>query len=116
MNVDEARRRLLLRTSIDEDGCWRWQGCRTTIGYGQISFQGTMWTVHRLAYEAWTGPIPDGRVLDHLCRVRHCLNPAHLEAVTYSENNRRSIPYRVPRGLCRSCRERLTELDTAEAS
>lgn len=45
---------------------------------------------HRYAYELLVGPIPEGLHIDHLCRVRLCVNPAHLEAVTCHENNRRS--------------------------
>lgn len=44
---------------------------------------------HRAAYEALRGPIPEDRVLDHLCRVRRCYNPWHLEIVTIGENVRR---------------------------
>ena len=46
-------------------------------------------SVHRLSYEAFKGPIPEGMHIDHLCRVRNCYNPEHLEAVTQAENNRR---------------------------
>ncbi len=44
---------------------------------------------HRFAYELLVGPIPDGLVIDHLCRVRHCVNPAHMEPVTRWENTLR---------------------------
>ncbi len=42
--------------------------------------------VHRYVYELLVGPIPDGFDIDHLCRVRNCVNPEHLEAVTHREN------------------------------
>lgn len=45
---------------------------------------------HRVAYELFVGPIPEGLTLDHLCRVRHCVNPLHLEPVTRGENTRRN--------------------------
>ena len=51
---------------------------------------------HRFAYEMLVGPIPEGLDLDHLCRVRHCVNPNHLEPVTRSENLRRGIRPRLP--------------------
>ena len=57
-------------------------------GYGHISVNGTMQLVHRLAYSMFV-PIPEGLVLDHLCRNRSCINPNHLEPVTVAENNLR---------------------------
>lgn len=51
---------------------------------------------HRLAYELFTGPIPDGMEIDHLCRVRNCINPAHLQAVTHAENTARRPAYDQP--------------------
>lgn len=49
-------------------------------------FNGEKQLAHRLAYEFIRGPIPDGLQLDHLCRVRRCVNPAHLEPVSQREN------------------------------
>lgn len=72
------------------NGCWLWTGSRITSGYGRITFtedgRERLVVAHRWSYEALVGPIPDGLVLDHLCRVRHCVNPAHLEPVTQFEN------------------------------
>lgn len=53
-----------------------------------------------VAYEMYVGPIPEGMQLDHLCRVRHCVNPAHLEVVTQQENMRRVavLTTHCPRG------------------
>jgi hypothetical protein len=69
------------------EGCWLWTGA-TTRGYGYL--RGNMTTkniyAHRLSYELHIGTIPDGLVLDHLCRNTLCVNPEHLEPVTNKEN------------------------------
>lgn len=78
--------------------CWEWNGCRGTDGYGQIRDGKSRVRAHRVAYELLVGPIPDGLFIDHLCRVRHCVNPDHLEPVTHKENMRRS--WRAVRSHC----------------
>ena len=65
-----------------EIGCWLYTGANSGNGYGRYSRN----YVHREMYEAMVGPIPEGYQIDHLCRVRRCCNPAHLEAVTQREN------------------------------
>ena len=67
--------------------CIEWSGAVSTEGYGK---QGGRY-VHRLAYEAMVGPIPDGLEIDHVCRNKLCWNPWHLEAVTHQENNQRAF-------------------------
>ena len=74
--------------------CWEWIGYRAS-GYGKF-FVGNkklgtarMCSAHRLLYEHEVGPVPRGLELDHLCRNRGCVNPAHLEPVTREENFRR---------------------------
>ncbi len=62
--------------------CWLWTAYTMPNGYGQFRYEGRMRLAHRLSYEWLIGPIPTGLQLDHLCRVRHCVNPAHLEPVT----------------------------------
>lgn len=76
---------------VDATGdCWEWIGGRAH-GYGMMRFKGQRGLAHRLIYESLVGPIPDGLTLDHLCRVRHCVNPDHLEVVTMGENIRRGV-------------------------
>ena len=67
------------------DSCWLWTGS-TSRGYGQFRVGNKVVPAHRWAYQQAKGPIPKGLELDHLCRVRHCVNPDHLEAVTNSVN------------------------------
>lgn len=68
------------------DGCWLWLAHIGPAGYGAFNYGGRMGLAHRFAYEIMVAPIPDGLTIDHLCRVRACVNPAHLEAVTMGEN------------------------------
>ena len=74
---------------VTESGCWIWTASCDTKGYGGICVDGEMRKVHRVVYEITTGAIPDGLQLDHLCRVRSCVNPYHLEPVECRENIRR---------------------------
>jgi hypothetical protein len=72
---------------VDKSGdCWLWTATTSADGYGRINISGKMVYVHRIAYEEFVGPIPDGLCLDHLCRQRNCLNPEHLEAVPMRVN------------------------------
>ena len=69
--------------------CWIWGGAITKSGYGHMWAEGREIGAHRVAYSLVVGPIPDGLTIDHLCRVRSCVNPFHLEPVSSSENTRR---------------------------
>ena len=71
-------------------GCWLWTGALNRLGYGVVhSRKRGGKFAHRLAYQVWRGEIPAKFDIDHLCRVRCCINPDHLEAVTHQENVRR---------------------------
>lgn len=78
------------KVRVVPSGCWEWTAGKHAGGYGQVSWGGTSRRAHRVAYIALVGPIPAGLQCDHLCRVRLCCNPAHIEIVTAKENTRRS--------------------------
>ena len=83
------RDRLARHVAEDPDGCWLWEGgVKGSPGmpYGAVKYRRVSYLAHRLAYELLIGPIPEGMQLDHLCRVRLCFNPRHLEPVTPREN------------------------------
>ncbi len=71
-------------------GCWLWSAWRTHSGYGSYSEGSVKIVAHRAAYTAFVGAIPRGLELDHLCRVRGCCNPWHVEAVTHRVNMQRA--------------------------
>jgi len=75
-----------------ERGCWEWTGvvCKIT-GYPLLSHKGKTYRVHSLVYKGVGRSIPPGLVPDHTCRVRHCINPDHLEPVTQRVNTLRGI-------------------------
>lgn len=104
------------------DGCWEWTGTKQANGYGAFYENGRVLRSHRWSYEHHVGPIPDGLQIDHLCRNRACVNPAHLEPVTALENARRAMRTHCVNGheftpentyipadgkrYCRECRRR----------
>jgi hypothetical protein len=82
--------------------CWIWRLSCATNGYARTQLprqRNKTIAVHRLAYENLVAPIGEGLELDHLCRVRDCCNPEHLEPVTRAENMRRG---NTPRSHCRN--------------
>ena len=73
--------------------CWLWTGYINNNGYGEAHFNGRKYKTHRLIYELHKGVIPKELEIDHLCRVRNCVNPDHLEVVTHLENIKRAQPF-----------------------
>lgn len=78
---------------INLNECWLFAGYKNDNGYGRIFYTINGKTryelAHRVSYETFVAPIPDEMVIDHLCSVRHCINPSHLEPVTPSQNTLR---------------------------
>jgi hypothetical protein len=95
----------LTRYQVMSSGCWIWLGPVYPNGYGKMSrrIHGTQ-LAHRAFYAEYRSHPPAGLDLDHLCRVRHCVNPWHLEPVSRSTNLRRGSTART------TCRRRLHDL------
>lgn len=92
------------------DSCWLWIGDISAKGYGRFSRNKNRSKAHRWSYEHFIGPIPEGLTIDHLCMVKCCVNPEHLEAVTAEENTRRYLAtrsdlYDWSNGKCRKGHE-----------
>lgn len=81
----------------DETGCFLWAGAQRN-GYGSLTFDGRQAYAHRLAYVLYVGEIPEGWEIHHVCEVRSCINPDHLEALSKTEHRNRSL--RVRRTVC----------------
>ena len=91
--------KLKSKVRVDINGCWIWIGCRNADGYGTVrvgSIQDgsrRMMLAHRWTYNIYSGEIPEGQELDHLCRQRNCVNPLHLQVITHKENMQRGNRY-----------------------
>lgn len=86
------------------DSCWEWTASKTAAGYGNLRLPtGGNGYAHRVSFELSRGPIPEGKVIDHLCRNRSCVNPEHLEPVDQLTNVLRgAVPYGPLRPACRN--------------
>lgn len=87
MNKVQLKHKILSKT-VQTPNCWFYTGTKAS-GYGAILVDGKRVVAHRLMWEIENGPIPKGKELDHLCAIKHCVNPEHLQPVTHLENTRR---------------------------
>lgn len=110
MDVEDCRSLVLLprwiqKTKLLETGCIVWTASGTKNGYGRISLNNKKTLVHRIAWVAANGvDIPLGMQIDHLCRVRGCVLPDHLEIVTPKENTHRGESFAAVLGAREFCK------------
>lgn len=90
-DIEAAKEKILSRIKIDNNNCWIWTGFIHFRGYGAFTFRKKTWRSHRLSYRVFKGELDPTKEIDHLCRVRACANPDHLEQVTKRENILRGI-------------------------
>jgi hypothetical protein len=94
----------MTKVQILPSGCWAWMGRHLPNGYALCHRRGMKETLaHRVSYRLFTGPIPEPFTIDHLCRNRGCVNPAHLEAVPLIENVLRGFAPSVVRSRRGTC-------------
>lgn len=90
--TDAKIERFLRDVSVDETGCWPWQGYRNPEGYGHTVFGDTkIRLAPRVSHLIFHGYLDLDLTIDHLCAVTSCVNPDHLELVTRAENTRRQF-------------------------
>ena len=85
------------------DDCWNWIAAKDQEGYGQFWAGTKPIKAHRFSYEMLNGHIPEGLVIDHLCRNPSCVNPAHLEAVTDRVNLLRGVGTAARHNMATHC-------------
>lgn len=91
-NGEDLKKKIIGRKETDKNDCWNWSGAKRK-GYGMIKVGMKQMSVHRVLYEILVAPIPEGYVIDHLCRNKSCINPAHLQPVTSKENTLRGTSF-----------------------
>lgn len=88
---DDARHRIMRRARLTPEGCWEWLGADNGNGYGVMGWRldGVNETrpAHRVSFAAFRGPIPEGAHLHHVCGMRRCVNPMHVEPMAQGAHN-----------------------------
>ena len=87
--IEDQQRIERMSTPVPEIGCWVWLGCVSNAGYGlaQSKRRAKLMSAHRVAYEAFKGEIPEGKIIAHACDNKLCVNPDHLWIATHKQNS-----------------------------
>lgn len=104
MQPSDLPERWSSRITVDESGCWIWTGALDGQGYGSTKHDGKLTCAHRAIYETLVGEIPPWLQCDHICRVRRCVNPVHIELVSQRENTLRGVGHTAVNAVKTHCK------------
>lgn len=98
----EPIKRFEKKYDIDDNGCWIWNAGHKAGGYGCFYDGNKDISAHQFSFVYFKGPVPKGLEIDHLCEVKNCVNPNHLEAVTHAVNVQRGQSAKINSARSRS--------------